>query len=141
MNHKQEPPMAAILVVWSTGNMKLCTGSPIHHSYKVIIHLCLLVSEEKIFRNRPIRNKNCLWQPCLLTNRDEMSNLYRGPAINASYQVSLYLAVSEEKIKMWKINRWWTQSDDKSSNCLLIKWSRKACNKSNMSRLQLEIKM
>jgi hypothetical protein len=24
------------------------------------------VSEEKIFRNRLIRNKNCLWRPCLL---------------------------------------------------------------------------
>jgi hypothetical protein len=23
------------------------------------------ISEEKIFRNRPIRNKNCLWWPCL----------------------------------------------------------------------------
>jgi hypothetical protein len=29
-----------------------------------------------------------------------MSNLKRGPAIDASYQVSLYLAVSKEKIKM-----------------------------------------
>ena len=56
------------------------------------------------FKNRPIRNKNCLWQPCLLMDRDEMSNLYRG----ASYQAS------EEKIKMWKVNgrqttdaMWW----------------------------------
>jgi hypothetical protein len=40
-------------------------------------------SEEKIFRNPPIRNKNCLWRPCLLTNRDEMSNLYRGLSIHA----------------------------------------------------------
>jgi hypothetical protein len=30
------------------------------------------VSEEKFFRNRPIRNKNCLWWPCLLMDRDEM---------------------------------------------------------------------
>jgi hypothetical protein len=45
------------------------------------------VSEDKIFRNRPIRNKNCLWQPYLLMDRDEMSNLYRGPPIDASYQV------------------------------------------------------
>jgi hypothetical protein len=37
------------------------------------------VSEEKIFRNRPIRNKNCLWWPCLLMDRNEMSTLYRGP--------------------------------------------------------------
>jgi hypothetical protein len=59
------------------------------------------VSEE-IFKNRPIRNKNCLWWPCLLIDRDEMSNLYRGPSIDASYQVSVHLAerVSEEKIKM-----------------------------------------
>jgi hypothetical protein len=34
------------------------------------------VSEEKIFRNRPIRNKNCLWQPYLSMDQDEMSNLY-----------------------------------------------------------------
>jgi hypothetical protein len=37
-------------------------------------------------------NKNCLWQPCLLTDRDEISNLYRGPSIDASYQVSVQLA-------------------------------------------------
>jgi hypothetical protein len=30
----------------------------------------------KIFRNRPIRNKNCLWQPYLSMDQDEMSNLY-----------------------------------------------------------------
>jgi hypothetical protein len=47
-----------------------------------------VVSEEKILENRPIRNKNCLWWPCLLTDRDEMSNFYRGPSIDASYQVS-----------------------------------------------------
>ena len=35
---------------------------------------------EDFFRNRPIRNKNCLWWPCLLTNSDDMSNLYRGPS-------------------------------------------------------------
>ena len=49
-----------------------------------------VVSEEKIFRNRPIRNKNCLWRPSLLTNRDEMSNLYRGPSIYVFYQISVH---------------------------------------------------
>ena len=49
------------------------------------------VTEEKIFRNQPIRNKNCLWWPFFITDRDEMSNLYRGPTINASYQVSVHL--------------------------------------------------
>jgi hypothetical protein len=37
-----------------------------------------------------------------LTDQDEMSNLYRGPSIDASYQVSVHSAkrFSEEKIKM-----------------------------------------
>ena len=47
-------------------------------------------SEEKIFRNRPIRNKNCLWWPCLLTNWNEMSSPYRGPSIDASFQVVVH---------------------------------------------------
>ena len=38
------------------------------------------------------KNKNCLWRPCLLMDRDEISNLYRGPSIDASYQVSVHLA-------------------------------------------------
>ena len=37
-----------------------------------------LAVSEKIFRNRPTRNKNCLWRTCLLTDRNEMSNLKRG---------------------------------------------------------------
>jgi hypothetical protein len=49
------------------------------------------VSKKKIFRNQPTRNKNCLWQPSLLTDRDEISNLYRGPSMDASYQVSVQL--------------------------------------------------
>jgi hypothetical protein len=40
----------------------------------------------------PIRNKNCLWWPCLLMDRDEMSNLYRGPSKDASYQATVHLA-------------------------------------------------
>ena len=51
-----------------------------------------VVTEEKIFKNRPIRNKNCLWRSCLLMDRDKMSNLQRRPSIDASYQVSLHLA-------------------------------------------------
>ena len=82
-----------------------------------------------------------------------MSNLYRGPAIDASYQVSVHWSssfrgedlkklanqkqelpmaamyvlpsftsfgwgISEEKIKMWKVNGRRTPSDGKSSHCL-----------------------
>jgi hypothetical protein len=91
-NQKQESPVAAMFVNESGRN---------EQSLQRIFHRCFrssfgsfvqAVSEEKIFKNRPIRNKNCLWQPCLLMDRDEMSKLYRGPSIDASYQVSVHLA-------------------------------------------------
>jgi hypothetical protein len=64
----------------------LYIGLSIVASYQVLVHLA------KIYKNRPIRNKNCLWRPCLLMDRDKMSKLYRGPSIDASYQVSVHLA-------------------------------------------------
>ena len=42
-------------------------------------------------RKTSINNKNT-YQPCLLTDRDEISNLYRGPSIDVSSQVSVQLA-------------------------------------------------
>jgi hypothetical protein len=63
-----------------------------HASYQILIHLAKRLQRRRFFRNQQIRNKNCLWWPCLITDQDEMSNLYRGPAINASYQVSVQLA-------------------------------------------------
>ena len=91
-NKKQELPMMAMFVNGSKWNEQFPQRT---------FHRCFLqrfgsfgqaVSEEKIFLNRPIRNKKCLWRPCLLMNRDEMSNPYRGPSIDASYQVSVHLA-------------------------------------------------
>jgi len=49
------------------------------------------VAEEKNFFNQPIKNKNCLWQPCLLTDWDEIKTLNRGPSIDASYYASDHL--------------------------------------------------
>jgi hypothetical protein len=53
-----------------------------------------------MLRNPPIRNKNSLWQPYLLMDRGEMSNLYRGPPIDASYQVSVHLAKWWQKLTL-----------------------------------------
>ena len=60
---------------------------------------------EDFFRNQPIRNKNCLWWPCLLTDRDGMSNLYRGHAIDASYQVSLHMVKRFQRRRLKKIGQ------------------------------------
>jgi hypothetical protein len=52
-------------------------------SYQVSVHLAQWFQRRRFKKNRPIINKNCLWQPCLLMDRDEISNLYRGPSIDA----------------------------------------------------------
>ena len=67
---------------------------------------------EDYFRNQLIRNKNCLWQPCLLTNRSEMNTFYRGPTIYASYQVSVHLPCS------FRGEDCFTNRPIRSNNCL-----------------------
>ena len=90
-NQKEELPVAAMFVNKSGQN---------EQSLQRTCHRCFLpscssfgsaVSEEKIKKNLLIRNKNCLWWPCLLMDRDKMSNLQRRPSIDASYQVLLHL--------------------------------------------------
>ena len=66
-------------------------GPPIDDTYQVSAQLAQRF-QRRFFRNQPMRNKNCLWWPCLLADRDEMSNLYREPSKDASYQVSVHLA-------------------------------------------------
>ena len=65
-------------------------GHSIDASYPVSVHLIKLSQRRRFFRNWPTRNKNCLWQPRLLMDRNEISNLNIGPTIDASYQVSLH---------------------------------------------------
>jgi hypothetical protein len=65
----------------------------IYAFYQVSVQLAMRF-QRIFFRNQPIKNRNCLWRPCLLTNRDKMSNLYRGPSIDVFYQVSIYLPSS-----------------------------------------------
>jgi hypothetical protein len=51
------------------------------------------------------QKQNCLWQPCLLMDRDGMSNLYRGPSIDASYQVSDHLAKRFQRRRFLEIDQ------------------------------------
>ena len=96
-NEKHELPVVAMFVNRSGRN---------EQSLQRRCHRCFLpsftsygqaVSEEKIKKNWPIRNNNCIWWPCLLMNWDEMSNVYRGPSTDAFYQVSLHLAVGFQR--------------------------------------------
>jgi hypothetical protein len=49
----------------------LYRGPSIDASYQVSYHLAKWLQRKSCFRNRPIRNKNCLWWPCLLTDQNE----------------------------------------------------------------------
>jgi hypothetical protein len=80
-------------------------GPSIDASYQVSVHLAKGFQRRRFFRKQPIRNKNCLWQPCLLTDRNEMSSLYRGPSIDASYQVSIHLAKRFQRRRFKKISQ------------------------------------
>ena len=52
----------------------------------------------------PTGNKNFLW-PCLLTDQNEMSILYRGPSIDASYQVSDHFAKRFQRRRFVEIDQ------------------------------------
>jgi hypothetical protein len=87
-----EWPVAAMFVNGAELNEHLYRGPSKDASYQVLIHLARRFQRRRFFRNQSIRNKNGLWRPCLLPDRDEMSKLYRGSSVDASYQVSVHLA-------------------------------------------------
>ena len=89
-------------------------------SYKVSVYLVKRFQRRRFFNNRPIRNKNCLWRPCLLMDRDKIKKLYRGPSIDSSYQASVHSSEGFQRgrLKCEKLTDDRTPSDGKSSHCL-----------------------
>ena len=73
-------------------------------SYQVSVHLTKWFQRRRFKKNRPIRNKNCLWRPCLSMDRDKMSNLYREPSIDASYQISVHLGKWFQRRRVFQIS-------------------------------------
>ena len=57
-----------VLFTFYSALRKLNTESSIGASYQISIHLAIQFQRRRFFRNRPTRNKNCLWRPCLLTD-------------------------------------------------------------------------
>jgi hypothetical protein len=71
-------------------------GPAIDDTYQVLVHLAQRFQRRRLFRNQPIRNKNCLWRPCLLTDRDEMSNLLT-TVVSCALRAAVYLNSSPLK--------------------------------------------
>ena len=87
---------------------KLNTEPSIHVdvSYQVSVHMVKQFQRRRFFRNRPIRNKNCMWWPYLLTDQDELSNIHRGHSIDASYQASVVtICLLTDRDKMSNLHR------------------------------------
>jgi hypothetical protein len=61
-----------ILCITSTIGTRwaLFRGHSIDASYQVSIYLAKRFQKRRFFRNQPIRSKNCLWRPCLLTHQE-----------------------------------------------------------------------
>ena len=69
-NQKQKLPVAAMFVNISRQNEQ-SKQRTFHRCFQLSFGPFIqTVSEVKTFKNRPIRNKNCLWRPCLLTDRN-----------------------------------------------------------------------
>ena len=70
---------------------KLNSEPSICASHQVSVHLAKRLQRTFLEINQP-ETRIAIRQTYLLTDRDEISKLYRGPSIDASYQVSVQLA-------------------------------------------------
>jgi hypothetical protein len=122
---KHGPPQSILVSDW-----------PIFFNLLLWNCLAKLFQRRRFFRYRPIRKKNCLRWPCLLTNWDKMSNIHRGHSIDAFCQVSVHMAKQFQRRRFFR-NRsirnkncmWWP--------CLLFPQSRMKGERHKLSPLSL----
>ena len=101
-NQKQELPVVVMFVNRSRQNEHSLQRTFYRSFIPSFGSFDYAVSEDKSFKNRPIRNNNYLWRPCLLMDRDKMSNLYRGRSIGAAYQISVDLGTRFQRLRFFR---------------------------------------
>ena len=96
----------SVMLIFHSTLRKLKTEPSIHvdASYQVSVHMAKQFQRRRFFRNRPIRNKNCMWWPYLLTDRTK-SAIFRGHSIDASYQVSVVAILLTDRDEMSNLHR------------------------------------
>jgi hypothetical protein len=72
-------------------------GASIDTSYQISVHLGKQFQRRRFFRNQPIRNKNGLWWPCLLTDQDKCRNITYTKTCISEYQIQAPLEYSLQK--------------------------------------------
>ena len=100
----------------------LYRGPSIDASYQISVHLGKWFQRRRFFRNQPIKNKNGLWWPCLLTDRNYKSKLYREPSKDASYQVLIHLARRFQRRRRFFRNQPIRNKNDLWWPCFLTDW-------------------
>ena len=123
-NQKQELSVAAMFVNGSGRNEQSLQRTLQRCFQRSYGSFGQMVSEKKNFKNQPIRNKNRLWRPCLLKDRDELSNIYRGLSIDASYQVLVHLAKRFQRRRLLKIGQSLRNKNCLWRPCLLMDWDK-----------------
>ena len=126
-NQKQELPVAAMFVNGSGRNQQ-SSQRTCHRCFPLSFGSFSQTVSEKNLKNQPIRNKNSLWRPCLLMDRDKLSILYRGPPIDDTYQVSVYLA------KRFQRRRFFRNQPIRNKNCLWWPWLLTDRNEQSLQR-------
>jgi hypothetical protein len=58
--------------------------------YQISAYLGKQFQRKRLLDINQQKNKNGLWWPCLLTDRNLMPNIYSGQSEHASYQVSIH---------------------------------------------------
>jgi hypothetical protein len=78
---------------------KLYRGPSIDASHQVSVHLAMQFQRRRFKKNRPIRNNNCLWWPCLLMNRKLVGSMYGRFSIDIAHLVLICCGFRGEDLK------------------------------------------
>jgi hypothetical protein len=123
-----------LLTDWDKMSNLYNWGLSIDASYQVSVHLAKRFQRRRFLKIGQSETRIAcapVWWPCLLMDRDKMCNLYRGPSIDASYQVSVHMAegFQRRRLKCEKLtdDRWRTTDAKWWQNLILplARWAKR----------------